>query len=426
MRDLKGRQPYLTTMKSEITTGAKAAPSPRSGKPELVPPPRLVPITFSDRGRATFFHGRERDLRAFHELRTGALRSNGGTVFLIQGAPGAGKSALLHQCARRAAQDGWRVAEITHDALYDPDALAGCLGVPYATKTTARWTAALSSVAAICPRATGKRSTAYAAKALGNVLKQAAAPHGLLLVLDEVQILRKLLPWHHAPAIATILDRIHNGSIGAPVILLAGGLGVSSAVFGDFGVNRFTQGCLRLLGRLSQEAERAIIRDWLLKAGGAHGDPDHLTRWMGTIAAECYGWAQHIHIYATQAARWLVDGGGLLTEQLPAEVLAEGREGRVEYYDGRVGDLDRADRVAMAKLLRQKGPNAPFTKSELIAAFQRGGAAQSAAAVFQLALHKGVVAERPDGRFESPIPSMHAWMVKEYADPPSTVYGLAV
>ena len=70
-------------------------------------------------------------------------------------------------------------------------------------------------------------------------------------------------------------------------------------------------------------------------------------------------------------------------------------------------------------------PNAPFRRSDLIAAFQRGGA-ESAAAVFQVALRNGVVAERPSGLFEIPIPSMHNWMVQEYADPPGGAYGLAV
>ena len=50
---------------------------------------------FSDRGPAKYFHGRREILSSFHELLLHANQNRGGTTFLIQGAPGAGKTALL-------------------------------------------------------------------------------------------------------------------------------------------------------------------------------------------------------------------------------------------------------------------------------------------------------------------------------------------
>ncbi len=399
--------------------------SPRRGHPQVVPPKQLVPITTRDRGPATFFHGREREIQAFQKAQTDARASSGGTIFLIQDAPGAGKSALLHECAQRAAEDGWRVAEITNDALYDPAALADAVDVPYATKSTVhretRWRAGLSSSVALFRRGAEGMSSEYAGRALRRVLEAAATPNGLVLVLDEAQTLRTLHGRQCQPALETTLALIHNGKIGAPVILLAGGLGMSRSVLGQFSISRFERGRVMGLGRLSVMAERAVIRDWLVRAGGARGESEYLARWIDTIAAECYGWPQHIQNYAVAAAQRLLDTGGVLTAQVSTEALAEGRDARVEYYDARVEDLDRADRVALARLLRQAGDGCALDTSELIAAFSSSGTPGGGLDVLRSALHKGVVVKRRDGRFEIPIPSMHTWLVQEYADSARTL-----
>ncbi len=56
----------------------------------------------SDRGPAKYFHGRKQVLSDFNELMERAVQAKSGTTFLIQGAPGAGKSALLEECKNRA------------------------------------------------------------------------------------------------------------------------------------------------------------------------------------------------------------------------------------------------------------------------------------------------------------------------------------
>ncbi len=400
-------------------------PSPRSAAPLVAPPRQLVPISIRDRGPATFFHGRERELRAFQEVRTDSLRSNGGTVFLVQGAPGAGKTALLHEGARRAKADGWRVAVIKNSALYDPNALARALGLSYATKITehqeAGWRAGLSSVAALVRRWSKGRVAEYGGLAVDDILTEAATPKGLILLLDEVQTLSKAAGTPYDLTLTQTLEQIHNGKVGAPVILMAGGLGTSEGVFGTFGVSRFIQDCLLQLGRLSPEAERAVIRDWLVQAGGARGTSDHLTRWIDTIAAECHGWPQHIQLYAPRAAKWLVEHESRLTADVPMKVMAQGHERRVKYYKGRLLGLRLDDRRAMANLLGRLGESNTLEEPDLIAAFSGHRKPEAASALFQHALHKGVVAERLDGGLSIPIPSMHAWLVQAYGNTERTL-----
>ncbi len=86
---------YLRTMR----------PSTRSS-----PSPPLTAA--SDRGPAKYFHGRKQVLSDFNKIIERAVQAKSGTTFLIQGAPGAGKSALLEECGKRARERGWKTAEI--------------------------------------------------------------------------------------------------------------------------------------------------------------------------------------------------------------------------------------------------------------------------------------------------------------------------
>lgn len=77
----------------------------------------------SDRGPAKYFHGRRLILSAIEVKCRQASAQAGGTTFLIQGVPGAGKTALLEECAKRALVAGWQIADIDPDALWDPEEL---------------------------------------------------------------------------------------------------------------------------------------------------------------------------------------------------------------------------------------------------------------------------------------------------------------
>lgn len=81
-----------------------------------------------DRGKTEYFHGREEVLGAFRKrLQFTVDDSTKGTTFLIQAAPGAGKSALLYECARRAGKRGWETLKINTKALWDTDAMCQLL-----------------------------------------------------------------------------------------------------------------------------------------------------------------------------------------------------------------------------------------------------------------------------------------------------------
>ncbi|MCY4672604.1 MAG: ATP-binding protein, partial [Bacteroidetes bacterium] len=81
-----------------------------------------------DRGPAKHFHGRKKILGDFDGLLKHYSNNATGGTFLIQGAPGAGKTALLSECGRRAQEAGWRIARVPGlSALWRPSALHSSL-----------------------------------------------------------------------------------------------------------------------------------------------------------------------------------------------------------------------------------------------------------------------------------------------------------
>ncbi len=92
-------------------------------------PKSPVPHTAAfDRGPSPYFHGRKIIQRNFRNLLDRAQASNTGTTFLIQGALGAGKTALLYECERHALQAGWNVVSIPTSSLWDTNELLSALG----------------------------------------------------------------------------------------------------------------------------------------------------------------------------------------------------------------------------------------------------------------------------------------------------------
>ena len=100
------------------------------------------PVTAAfDRGAAKYFHGRKQILHDFNELVERATQAKSGTTFLIQGAPGAGKSALLAECGKLAEKQKWKVVDIPVRAIWSVDELRRTLGrgnIPVATHGSAQ------------------------------------------------------------------------------------------------------------------------------------------------------------------------------------------------------------------------------------------------------------------------------------------------
>ncbi len=367
------------------------------------------PITAAiDRGPAKYFHGRRKVLNDFCSVLQYASNNSWGTCILVQGAPGAGKSALLHECGLRARAQGWVVADIGTGALWNSYNLLNNLA--WAEKKMGRDKFMRFGLRDLFRK---RYKSSRPEPTVQDILRDGRQP--LLLTLDEAQRLgaaNEILSQHKATAIDT-LQFIHNGELGRPVILLAAGLHGSDRGFAELAVERFAADCFVELGVMGKEAERAVIYDWLKKAGGAKGDP---TAWINAIAQETHGWPQHIMVYVDPALKQLAADKGEMTTEGLNSVLEAGRRRRSEYYEGRARGIMYENRQSFARVFANVPAGESVTGTAILGPLTQEYGFDEAHKLFRRALRDGVLHTQAGG-FAVPVPSMQEWLVSNYASP---------
>ncbi len=369
-----------------------------------------IPDYIADRGPAKYFHGRVQILANFDKLVKDSMKPRGASTFLIQGAPGAGKTALLDVLSKRAKRSGWEIAEIDPPALWDPEELSYYLG----KGTRAQITSVSGQVGVdAVVKAEGKLDVAVQRHRPTTLKILAAGKRPLLLILDEAQTLgtTNTPPSQELAGVATnVLNSIHNGRLKRPVILLAAGLGMSKASFVGLGISRFKGGCFVELGGLGKDSERAVIRDWLIKEGGAKGDP---TPWIDQIAQKTHGWPQHISAYGDAAAKQIQHDRGEMTAAGLDIVHRLGAERREAYYEQRTEEIDWEERRSLARLIQTVSIDHGLGRREIVGFLSREYGEVEAKDLFRRAVEKGILHSQK-GVYTIPIPSMQSWLISNY------------
>ncbi len=374
--------------------------------------PTVKPATL-ERGEARYFHGRVKILDNFKELLGRAKAGNSGTSVLIQAAPGAGKTALLHECARLARAQRWQTAKINPDGLFDPAELSKSLRLPLPAKR--QETKMGGNVKVLHQESTSEHHPPTTL----DILKSGRKP--LLLLLDEAQTTAAVIPRSNHEQFTNALKfvkTIHNGEVERPVILIAAGLGATAAAFDSLGISRFDPECRINLEPLSEGARQAVIQDWLLEEGGAKGDP---ASWINAIVRETHGWPQHIMAYVWPALKQLELTDGELTPEGLKTVLKEGQKGRIRFYEARTRGIPEEQLHCIARVIAGVPSDTSVAKIDLMASLRLDHDRDTAEKIFTLALHKGILDERKN-RYVVPIPSMHDWLVDNFARIPEPLF----
>ncbi len=358
-----------------------------------------------DRGEAKYFHGRTGILDSFQRrLKWAEKDPKEGTTFLIQAAPGAGKSALIHECTKLAENTGWEAVRVNTRALWDTDTMCQKLGDG--------WMPLLDEIAVNAGfnkwvQIEGAAKFRLPGHTPQSIIERGRAP--LLLFLDEAQKLA-LAQSGHAETICDFLDAIHNGEMGRPVMLLTAGLSATKRAFKDLGVSRFKTNCYVELGPLKPEAERKVIDDWLKLEGRAKGDP---TPWIDAIMQKTHGWPQHVAVYAQAAALQVRGDKRVMTPQGLQAVLEVGEIQRTKFYKSRAEGLDEDHRMAIAEAFASAREDQTQTRKAIMESLAKAVGKPEADTVFKRALNNGVLDHR-DGRYVIPIPSMRRWFIDNY------------
>ncbi len=358
-----------------------------------------------DRGEAKYFHGRTGILDSFQRrLKWAEKDPKEGTTFLIQAAPGAGKSALIHECTKLAENTGWEAVRVNTRALWDTDTMCQKLGDG--------WMPLLDEIAVNAGfnkwvQIEGAAKFRLPGHTPQSIIERGRAP--LLLFLDEAQKLA-LAQSGHAETICDFLDAIHSGEMGRPVMLLTAGLSATKRAFKDLGVSRFKTNCYVELGPLKPEAERKVIDDWLKLEGRAKGDP---TPWIDAIMQKTHGWPQHVAVYAQAAALQVRGDKRVMTPQGLQAVLEVGEIQRTKFYKSRAEGLDEDHRMAIAEAFASAREDQTQTRKAIMESLAKAVGKPEADTVFKRALNNGVLDHR-DGRYVIPIPSMRRCFIDNY------------
>ncbi|MXW33140.1 MAG: ATP-binding protein [Rhodothermaceae bacterium] len=333
------------------------------------------------------------------------METRGGATFLVQGAPGAGKTALLEEMALDAMEKRWDVVEINLEDLYNPVHMAQTLGKPYVARKQTAITADAKLLSAERIKEIAGDSS------VSQVLENIVPRKGLLFILDEVQRVGRFSGTPNEIQVMTTLDKLHNGKFPHPTILLAAGLGMSKVSFGDLGISRFRGGCFVELGALGKESECAVIRDWIVKEGGATGDP---APWIDAIAQNTHGWPQHISAYGDAAAKQIqYDDGEMSSEGLQV-VHRLGTERREAYYKQRAEKISRKERGSLARVMKNVSSGDGLDQEDIEAALSQEYDSDKSKDLFKRALERGILHSQ-DGAYTIPIPSMRTWLIANYA-----------
>ena len=363
-----------------------------------------IPIVF-DRGKARYFHGRTQILKTFTKFIAMSDQEKAGTIFLIQGAPGAGKTALLAECARRVKEKGWKVGRVGVLDLCDPALLRRSLGLRRLGLDRAEVEAGIPGFVR------GRLGFSRLQKTIKPLLQKIRKP--VLLLLDEAQSLGTVAEGSEERRLALMrtLNAIHNGEMGKPVFLLLAGLGRTREFLGTLDISRLGGKAFVELGALDRDAVHAVLRDWLTREGGVRESPEP---WIDAIAEETHGWPQHILAYIDPALEQIrLDEGAMLPEGLKV-VLEKGREARAAYYEHRADGLDIEMRESLARPFRDLPPGGSLRKEQIMASLTHDFSPDQAGRIFRRAEGKGIISSRA-GVYNIPIPSMHKWLVSNYA-----------
>jgi len=360
-----------------------------------------------DRGETPYFHGRETILDSFEDILSRAERSNGGTTHLFYGAPGAGKSALLAYCERIALGAQWETAKITGTALYEPSELLTALGrekEPLGIETTHGVDAKIYQ---------GIVKQTQSDRTIRSILVD--GEHPLLLLFDEAQTLGYGDDAPRGDTLTTLkstFELIHNGKVGRPIVMLTAGLRTARSTLKSLQITRFGEMNTTKLGLLNGAESRSVVRDWIVQYGMSKGDP---TGWIDAIDEEAGRWPRHVHSYAKHAGEYLCANGGILTPEGLSIVMEKGLAGRIQYYKQHIEDFYVDERKHVAKAISCYPSGTPFDRLDIIAHLSKIYGKKESKGIFDRLLEKGVVDEKGSEGYIVPIPSMHTWLVEEYA-----------
>lgn len=267
-----------------------------------------------DRDAPVAFVGRDREIdltiRQIATWRPGETR---GRTIVAQGAPGAGKTALLHEFGRRLPSVVPNAASVYLPTPWIdtdvPDLLEALAvemtGVPSDALRTTQSSRTTAGVKALATAQLGRSRTVSPPDVTTwsgfkrHFAALASQSRPTLLLVDEIQRIGA------GEATKNLLHHLHDQT-SFPVLLVCGGLSTSVARLGELGLSRLDEAHILHVAALTPtEAHRCLEESLRIMADdvGISGHPD---QWARRLAPPTHGWPQHITGHFRAAAEALL------------------------------------------------------------------------------------------------------------------------
>ncbi len=281
---------------------------------------------------------------------------------VFQGAPGAGKTALMHECMEAVRlhsnpQDPWVavsidpgtlsypadvVSDLIHAANEEtqrlsklaPDTIADKLnewldlGRRLYAELSSRGVSAAGFSVGGRPQADGRSDSA---RSSGSVFRNAAVlleNFHIVVFVDEAQ---------NTPEGATtkaVLDSLHRDPKGIPLVAAFFGLSDTEDVLRRCGLSRLSDERIVNLDPLPLTDAKASVR-YMIDAYYA-GSEEQKEVWTNALAELSQGWPQHINRVGVATGRVIRGNKGRLEPQLLEQAIEKGIERKNDYYDRRL------------------------------------------------------------------------------------------
>ncbi len=220
------------------------------------------------------------------------------------------------------------------------------------------------------------------------------------------------------------LDCLHRDPKGIPLVAAFFGLSDTQSVLRECGLSRFADERVVTLELLPDEDSACAIRS-VFDAYGFTGTQEDREVWVNKLAELSQGWPQHINRVAVAATRVINDNGGRIDGTLLEQALESGRKRKDAYYAGRLAAGSSRAWVyrGLALAAEERGGELSYDRIELLTEEMRGKTGQSMEDFLTNALHAGLLAPSRDipDYFRIPIPSFGDYLRSLPVDSPSQI-----
>ena len=386
----------------------------------------------SEVGREPFFRGRDTEFNVFRRA-SGSLHDGrvGGGTMVFQGAPGAGKSALMEECLEAVRRHStpeapWLAVSMDPDALKSPavvvramvnaadteserlremasgTSVAGMLDdlldlVRNVFHELSDWGGGALDVSVDCRNDEGATAS-WGFQNAAPLLKK----FHIVVCVDEAQ---------NTPVSGStkgVMDCFHRNPQGNPLVVAFFGLSDIQEVLRECGLSRFADERVVTLEPLPDEDAACAIRS-AFGAYGFTGTQADREAWVNRLAELSQGWPQHTNSVAVAACDIIRANGGRMDSAHLDEAMTAAEEYNREYYAGRLAAGTGRSWVyrRLALAAEENDGKLTYDGIESLTEEVRGKTGESMDDFLTKALHVGLLAptrEIPD-HYRIPIPS---------------------